>query len=366
MPVDTADDSHGFRICSVYALACLSKDDMMTVASLLAAKGNARIADLADQEGTPERVVPPRDVGSAGRAGLVRIAGEQLAGSLIFTASVPFDLMANVEVNVECTQRECLDRCLNYIEIAREELSTLVSRYDVECVTVVTSAAQLADFKSVADERHLKELQSASDVLIYEAPYPHDCLLIFSTSEDIASETQTALQNLYRIKGGAQHLNRALARHLREVVMPLRKSINEYLRESRELSPSRKLDLIRPLRNEIFEIQGVHEDLMNEFENLLEYEVLYLQPASDMAPRMPSLAREMDFEYLRPLKLLRNRVDTLFRGSSGYVDGIVSTVYADASLGLTRRIRLLAYVQAAVAIILFTVTVVQVISIFIR
>lgn len=355
-----------FRVCSVYALACLSRDDMLGVAGLLATKANARVADVMDQADDPGRIRAPREVGSAGRVGLEGIAGRALTGSLIFTASVPYDLMANVEVNVECSKEECLPCCLEYIEIAREELSSLVQRYDVECVTIVATNSQLAEFKATAERSQLREIHSTDEIVIYEAPFPHDCLLIFGVSENIASEMQAALQNLYRIKGGAQHLNREIAHHLREEILPLRESINSYVRDSRTLSSAEKLNLIKPLRNRIFEIQAVHEDLMNEFESLLEYEALYLQEASMTVPRLPMLAGQMEFDYLRPLKLLRNRVDSLFRGASSHIDGIISTVYADASLELTRRIRLLALIQASVAVILFTVTVVQVISILTR
>jgi hypothetical protein len=153
---------------------------------------------------------------------------------------------------------------------------------------------------------------------------------------------------------------------LRETVLPLRTSISDYVAASRDLSAARRLLLVKSLRDKVFELQAVHAELMAEFESLLEYEALYLNEASMSVPRLPVLVGQMELDYLRPLKLLRSRVDSLFRGTSTYVDSAVTAVYADANLLLGQKMQLLTYVQAVVAVILFILAIVQAVSVFLK
>jgi len=274
--------------------------------------------------------------------------------------------MANIDVNRTCPEVDCL-RCIQeVVETARAELGDLIARYDAECVTVVSETPLSAAFTASAVNLGLKELHSSGTLVVYSAPYPYDCILIIGASDGVVTEAQTALQNLYRIRGGAHHLNRALNGHLRQTIGPLRDAIGQYSQKSGMLNTRQKLRAIRPMREDLFRLQAAHAELMMEFANLLEYETLYLNISSLAVPHIPALVEEIQSDYLEPLKLLRGRTELLFQSASAYLDTTVTAVYADVNLDLGQKMQKLTYMQAAIGFILFALTIVEVLSLFIK
>lgn len=190
------DSAPTIRIESLYALACLTKSDLIECRAALHSRDGVIGVGLDEELASESRIRPPHDIGSAGRASLDSFAGHPLKSVFIFSASVPHDVMVGVEVGLTTPVEACLPRCLEFVETTREGLYSVVSRLDVECLTLTADSASMSAFRELAADAGLSELYATNSVAVYTAPYPYDCLIIVGQSESAVAEIQAAVQNL--------------------------------------------------------------------------------------------------------------------------------------------------------------------------
>jgi len=96
------------ELCSIYGLTCLTKAQMQDIAAKLQSDANWHCGEPL--KAVSYCIVSPRTIGGAGRFYASEIAGHKVSVSAIFSVSVPFDVMVNIEVNYKGETTKCLEK----------------------------------------------------------------------------------------------------------------------------------------------------------------------------------------------------------------------------------------------------------------
>lgn len=357
------------ELCTFYMLKCLTQPQMEQIADAVATKQEWRLVDAI--QFANHEIVAPGEIGSAGRYQLDRVGKLRVDGTLIFSTSVPYDVMLNVGFHRDCPVEDVISLAQEYKGTILAEIKGIIDQADVECFTVVASGA---DFEAFRDRVQAGTvglgatiLHDSCDPLVVAADFPLNCMLIVGPTENRVSEVQSLIRNLYRARGGAQHMIGAFEAHVEADLLPLEQEIAHVYSGWDEVSDDERLVVLRDLRQRLFEAGQKHIALVRQFDSLIEYEKSYMP---SLESDVSSLAAEgypyltiisaVERSYLAPVKLLKMHLQERFDGIAGYVSDALTLAYSDTNLDIGRSTRRLVLMQVLIAIIVFVIGLVEV------
>lgn len=349
------------ELCSIYGLTCLTKAQMQDIAAKLQSDANWHCGEPL--KAVSDCIVSPRTIGGAGRFYASEIAGHKVSVSAIFSVSVPFDVMVNIEVNYKGETIKCLEKAQDYLHNVIQRLRHTIAETDILCVTFYTPPEGIREFVAFAEagpfRGQMTLLHTSTNLVVVSASSPFECLLIVGSSEAAIADSQTAVQNLYRIKGGAQHINQYLQK-LNSEIAAIEIGVKDLTVSRNPNNVADSLKRLRDLRLRLFDIEQMYYNAEVQYGNLREYEVLYIDEAGNALEPYAQLVREIKAQCLLPVRLLKQNVEGRFHNTAGFIDAALDLNYAEINLALVRGQGRLDFLQTIITVLLFVITIGQI------
>lgn len=311
----------------------------------------------------PNTIVPPSEIASAGRFQNTKLNGKSVTTSAIFSKSVPFDVMVNVDARIRGSVDDCLSRSLECRDRYFGQICEVIGRTDVQCMTFNTDAEGMQRFGNICAERLLEMetnvIFSSDHLMVVSLGYLTDSLLIVGRSEAEVAESQTVLQNLFRIRGAAQYLTTGL-RDFHDRITAFESRYAEIFERFEVRIARRRMEALRVVRSELFHMQKAHSALEIQFGYLGDYESLYFDETGPDLQPYAALVREIRDSCLLQVKLAAQGARAQIRNIGAFVDDALQLNYAETNIGLSRSTRFASYIQAVIAILLLAIAAVQI------